>query len=74
MKKNKQSNDGGLVYSTNKELMNEQFAALAHLSSGENESVVEFLMQKFELKILHMEYIVGYEMQADTMFVAVLSY
>ena len=36
MKKNK-NNDGGLVYSTNKELMNNQFAALANLATTENE-------------------------------------
>ena len=37
MKKQK-NNDGGLVYSTNKELMNNHFAALANLASTENEN------------------------------------
>ena len=37
MKKNK-NNEGGLVYSTNKELMNNHFAALANLASAENEN------------------------------------
>ena len=39
----------------------------------ENEDVVTALKEKFHLQILQMEYLKGYEMQADTMFVAVLS-
>jgi translation initiation factor 1 len=35
MKKNKNS-EGGLVYSTNKDLMNDHFAQLAHLASPES--------------------------------------
>ncbi len=38
----------------------------------ENEEVVDYLQKKFHLQILQMEYLKGYEMQADTMFVAVL--
>ena len=38
----------------------------------ENEAVVTALKQKFHLQVLQMEYLKGYEMQADTMFVAVL--
>ncbi len=38
MKKNKNSSENGLVYSTNKELMNNHFAALANLASVENEN------------------------------------
>ena len=40
----------------------------------ENEAVVETLKQKFHLQLLQMEYLKGYEVQADTMFVAVLSF
>ena len=40
----------------------------------ENEDVVATLKQKFHLQVLQMEYLKGYEMQADTMFVAVLSF
>ena len=40
----------------------------------ENEAVVDALKQKFHLQLLQMEYLKGYEMQADTMFVAVLSF
>jgi 16S rRNA (cytosine967-C5)-methyltransferase len=40
---------------------------------NENEEVVDYLQKKFHLQILQMEYLKGYEMQADTMFVAVLS-
>ena len=40
----------------------------------ENEDVVSFLAEKFKLKILQQQYLKGYESQADTMFVAVLSY
>jgi 16S rRNA (cytosine967-C5)-methyltransferase len=39
----------------------------------ENEEVVLYLKEKFHLQILQMEYLKGYGMQADTMFVAVLS-
>lgn len=40
----------------------------------ENEEVVHFLTKKFHLQIKQMEYYKGYEMQADTMFAAVLSF
>jgi 16S rRNA (cytosine967-C5)-methyltransferase len=39
----------------------------------ENEEVVMYLKEKFHLQVLQMEYLKGYEMQADTMFVAVLT-
>ncbi len=39
----------------------------------ENEMAVEYLKEKFHLRLLQMEYLKGYEMQADTMFVAVLT-
>jgi 16S rRNA (cytosine967-C5)-methyltransferase len=39
---------------------------------AENEAVVNFLEEKFNLQILQMQYIEGYELQADTMFVAVM--
>ena len=40
----------------------------------ENEEVVVYLQKKFHLQVLQMEYLKGYELQADTMFVAVLGY
>ena len=40
----------------------------------ENEEVVAYLQKKFHLQVLQMEYLKGYEVQADTMFVAVLSF
>ena len=40
----------------------------------ENEEVVAYLQKKFHLLVLQMEYLKGYEVQADTMFVAVLSF
>ena len=40
----------------------------------ENEEVVAYLQQKFHLQILQMEYLKGYEVGADSMFVAVLSF
>lgn len=40
----------------------------------ENEEVVAYLQKKFHLHILQMEYLKGYEVQADTMFVAVFSF
>ena len=40
----------------------------------ENEDVVEALKEKFHLQVLQMEYLKGYETQADSMFVAVLSF
>ena len=39
----------------------------------ENEDVVAALKQKFHLQVLQMEYLKGYEVHADTMFVGVLS-
>ena len=39
----------------------------------ENENIVATLKEKFHLQVLQMEYLKGYEVQADTMFVAVLS-
>ena len=38
----------------------------------ENEEVVEFLKNKFDLQVMQAEYIKGYHVQADTMFAAVL--
>lgn len=38
----------------------------------ENEAVVEILQKNYALNLLHMEYLTGYHMQADTLFVAVL--
>ena len=40
----------------------------------ENEEIVQYLQQKCSLKVLHEEYLKGYEVQADSMFVAVMSY
>jgi 16S rRNA (cytosine967-C5)-methyltransferase len=40
----------------------------------ENEEVVMYLKEKFHLQVLQMEYLKGYNVQADTMFVAVLSF
>jgi 16S rRNA (cytosine967-C5)-methyltransferase len=40
----------------------------------ENEDVVMYLKEKFHLQVLQMEYLKGYDVQADTMFVAVLSF
>jgi len=37
----------------------------------ENEGIVEFIKEKFHLQLLQMENIRGYEMKADSMFVAV---
>lgn len=39
---------------------------------NENEAVVNYLKEKFHLQLLQMEYLKGYELRADTMFVAVL--
>jgi 16S rRNA (cytosine967-C5)-methyltransferase len=41
--------------------------------ANENEDVVTYLKEKFHIQVLQMEYLKGYESQADTMFVAVLS-
>jgi 16S rRNA (cytosine967-C5)-methyltransferase len=38
----------------------------------ENEDVVELLQKNHAFNLLHMEYLTGYQMQADTLFVAVL--
>ncbi len=38
----------------------------------ENEEVVEFLREKFNLKLVKMELLKGYEMKADSLFVALL--
>ncbi|MEP7230108.1 MAG: Fmu (Sun) domain-containing protein [Ginsengibacter sp.] len=37
----------------------------------ENEENVDYISQHFHLNLLHTEYLKGYEMQADTLFVAV---
>ncbi len=37
----------------------------------ENEENVDYILQHFNLNLLHTEYLKGYEMQADTLFVAV---
>lgn len=39
----------------------------------ENEAVVEILQKEHSLQLLHMQYLKGYHMQADTLFVAVLT-
>lgn len=39
----------------------------------ENEDIVEILQEKFHLQLLQMEYLKGYEVNADTMFVAVFT-
>jgi 16S rRNA (cytosine967-C5)-methyltransferase len=39
----------------------------------ENEDVANFIKEKFELQILHMELLKGYDKKADSMFVAVFS-
>ena len=39
----------------------------------ENEEVVEFIKEKFHLPVLEMEYLKGYDIKADSMFVAVFS-
>jgi len=38
----------------------------------ENEDIVAFAQANFNMDLLHMEYLEGYEKKADTMFVAVL--
>jgi 16S rRNA (cytosine967-C5)-methyltransferase len=38
----------------------------------ENEEVVNFLKEKFELELVHMELLKGYDKKADSLFVAVL--
>ena len=39
----------------------------------ENEENVAFIQQKFQLKLLKMEYLKGYEIRADTLFVALFT-
>lgn len=39
--------------------------------TSENETMVEFIQEKFHLQLLKMEYLTGYDKAADTMFVAV---
>ncbi len=39
----------------------------------ENEEQVNYLKEKFHLQVLQMEYLKGYDVQADTMFVAVFT-
>ncbi|MBI3883864.1 MAG: hypothetical protein HY305_06580 [Sphingobacteriales bacterium] len=39
----------------------------------ENEGVVSFLQEKFNLKVLQQEILKGYNKKADSMFVAILS-
>jgi 16S rRNA (cytosine967-C5)-methyltransferase len=39
----------------------------------ENEEVVAFIQDKFQLQLLHMELLKGYDKKADSMFVAVFS-
>jgi 16S rRNA (cytosine967-C5)-methyltransferase len=34
--------------------------------------VVQFIKEKFQLQVLHMELLKGYDKKADSMFVAVL--
>ncbi len=40
---------------------------------NENEEIVDFIKERFNLTLLQMEYLKGYEKRADTMFVAVFS-
>jgi len=37
----------------------------------ENEDVAQFIKEKFNLQVLHMELLKGYDIKADSMFVAV---
>ncbi|HEV8082507.1 MAG TPA: Fmu (Sun) domain-containing protein [Chitinophagaceae bacterium] len=39
----------------------------------ENEENIDYFLQNFQLNLLHKEYLNGYEMQADTLFVAVFA-
>ncbi|MBC7536308.1 MAG: Fmu (Sun) domain-containing protein [Ferruginibacter sp.] len=39
----------------------------------ENEEVVEYIKEKFHLPVLQMEYLKGYDVRADSLFVAVFS-
>ena len=39
----------------------------------ENEENVDYFLQNFQLNLLHKEYLKGYEMQANTLFVAVFT-
>ncbi len=39
----------------------------------ENEENVDYIVENFQLKLLKMEYLKGYEMQANTLFIAVFS-
>lgn len=39
----------------------------------ENEEIVAFIQQNFQLSLLNMEYLEGYEKNADTMFVSIFS-
>ncbi|MEI9956878.1 MAG: Fmu (Sun) domain-containing protein [Ferruginibacter sp.] len=38
----------------------------------ENEEVVQYIKEKFQMQVLHMELLKGYDKKADSMFVAVL--
>ncbi len=38
----------------------------------ENEDVVQYIQEKFQLQVLHMELLKGYDKKADSMFVAIL--
>ncbi|MEQ1553133.1 MAG: Fmu (Sun) domain-containing protein [Ferruginibacter sp.] len=49
------------------------FYITCSIFAQENEMVVHYLKQKFHLQLLQMEYLKGYEIQADTMFVAVFT-
>jgi 16S rRNA (cytosine967-C5)-methyltransferase len=39
----------------------------------ENEDIVQFIKEQFQLQVLHMELLKGYDKKADSMFVAVFS-
>jgi 16S rRNA (cytosine967-C5)-methyltransferase len=60
-----------IKYLANKGLF---FYITCSVFKNENEAVVLQLKERFNLQILLMEYLMGYETKADTMFVAVLCY
>ncbi len=62
-----------IVSNAIKQLQNEGlfFYVTCSVFKKENEQIVDFIKEKFKLQLLQMENIRGYEMKADTMFVAV---
>ncbi|MEO8772379.1 MAG: Fmu (Sun) domain-containing protein [Ferruginibacter sp.] len=49
------------------------FYVTCSVFKDENEMIVEFIKEKFHLELLQMKYLKGYNVKADTMFVAVFS-